>query len=97
MAAKELKVTFDGAVISVHVFVGGHEVALSSVGGDNDKWSGTEPRDMQGPGTTAELVFKAPAGTDYTLAVTYGGKKIVDDDGTSDAPRFSKQYKVELP
>jgi len=95
VAAKELKVTFDGAVISVHVFVGGHEVALSSVGGD--KWSGREPRDIQGPGTTAELVFKAPAGTDYTLAVRYDGKKIVDDDGTSDAPKFSKQYKVELP
>ncbi len=94
MASKELKVAFDGAVISVHVFVGGHEVALSSVG--DDKWSGSEQRDIQGPGTTAELVFKAPAGTDYTLAVTYGGKKIVDDEGTSDASKFSKQYKVDL-
>lgn len=94
MAPKELKVAFDGAVISVHVFVGGQEVALSSVG--DDKWSCSEPRDIQGPETTAKLVFKAPAGTDYTLAITYGGKKIVDDEGESDAPEFSKPYRVEL-
>jgi len=93
VASKELKVAFEAAVISVHVFVGGHEVALSSVGGD--KWSGSEPRDLQGPGT-ADLVFKAPTGTDYALTVSYGSERIVDDEGTSDAPKFSKQYKVKF-
>ncbi len=93
-AARELAVTFSGAVVTVHVSVEGVEVPLADVGGD--KWKGSEAREIAG-GATVKLTFAAPARTDYALTVRYGGAKLVDDEGTSQTPRFSKSYQVVAP
>lgn len=84
---------FEGDVISLHVYFAGHEIPMAQSG---TKWNGSQSFDVAGT-VRAELVFKAPAGTDYSFALKVDGAKKVDDQGTSAAPLFSRGYDVTAP
>lgn len=88
-----VKVKFEGAVINVHVLVGGHEIGLSKSG---DKWSGKDDIDLVGETTTLELRFVAPSFTDWSLRVDIGAKKAFEDDGQSESQRFSLHEQVPV-
>lgn len=93
-AVKQQVVTakFEGDAISLHVFFAGHEIPMAQNG---MKWSGTQSYDVAGT-VRAELVFKAPAGTDYAFVLRVDGARKVDDSGTSVAPLFTRGYDVEV-
>jgi hypothetical protein len=92
MAATVVSASFEGDVLSLHVFFGGHEISLTQNG---SKWTGKRTMDVSGK-LRAELTFKSPTGTDYTFVLKAGSKKVVDDEDTNDAPLFSRGYDVDL-
>jgi hypothetical protein len=84
-------VTFQGAVIVVHVTVNQIEIPMTQVAGD--KWTGT--KDIPSPlPMHAAMRFTAPSGTDWSIVIKTGGKKVVEDDGTSDDNPFKRTWDV---
>jgi hypothetical protein len=91
--ARRVAATFEGDVISLHVYFAGHQIPMTQSG---TKWKGSQSFDVEGT-VRAELNFKAPAGTDYTFVLKVDDAKKVDDDGTSAAALFSRGFDVTVP
>ena len=89
---RDVRAKFDGDVISLHVFFAGHEIPMSQSG---STWKGRKSYDVAGK-VHAELVFKAPAGTDYKFVLSVDGAEKIKCDGTSAAALFSRGCDVEV-
>lgn len=91
----KVDVEFTGAVFSVHVHVGGHEIGITR--GADDKWEGTDDLDIVGDTIRVDLRFVAPSFTDWELVVKFDDEEILNESGRSSVPRFTFSKLVTIP
>jgi hypothetical protein len=92
---REIDVVFSGAVFSVRVFVGSHQIPIARNFGE-DKWSGSDELDITGDSVQIDMRMTAPSFTGWELVVKFDGKEALKESGISQAPKFAFSKRVPL-